>query len=96
MSKEIVRIELLADGTQRVVLSADKFTFDEMVKAKAENFVYKHEDVFAGSKPIKSLSELSDYLGNVDIKDAYIGPLVTGKSNIEPKIEIKTKLTVLR
>lgn len=96
MSKEIFRIELRDDGTQRVVLSADRFTFDDEVKAKAEDLSYKIYDTASGTRPIKSLSELSDYLGNVDIKDACIGPLVTGKSNFEPKIDIKTKLTVLR
>jgi hypothetical protein len=95
MSKELFRIELRDDGTQRVVLSADRFTFDDEVKAKAEDLSYKIYDTASGTKPFK-LSELSDYLGNVDIKDACIGPLVTGKSNIEPKIDIKTKLIVLR
>jgi hypothetical protein len=93
MSKEIFRIELRDDGTQRVVLSADKFTFDDRIKMKAEGLVYKVGDYNFDAKPFK-LSDLN--LGNVEITDACIGPLVTGKSNIEPKIDIKAKLTVLR
>lgn len=41
------------------------------------------DELYAGGVKVKTLDELSNHLANVDIKDAHIGPLSAGATNIE-------------
>ncbi|WP_107341476.1 hypothetical protein [Agrobacterium pusense] len=56
---------------------------DVPASTEATPIVLKASELYAGGAKVKTLDELSSHLANVDIKDAHIGPLSAGATNIE-------------
>ncbi len=56
---------------------------DVPASPEATPIVLKAGELYAGGAKVKTLGELSKHLANVEIKEANIGPLCVGSTNIE-------------
>ncbi len=59
------------------------FLMDVPVSPKATPVTFKAGELYVGDVKIKSLADISGYLANVEIKDAYVGQLSAGSTNID-------------
>lgn len=59
------------------------FLMDVPATPKATPVTLKAGELYVGDVKIKSLADISSHLANVEIKDAHIGPLSAGSTNID-------------
>ncbi|NTA48141.1 hypothetical protein G6L34_08525 [Agrobacterium tumefaciens] len=62
---------------------ASAFFVDVIAGPVTTPVAFKAGELYVGDVKVKSLADISSHLANVEIKDAHIGPLSVGSTNIE-------------